>query len=378
MRSVLIVDDVDANRKLIKTVLSRKLSDTVYYEAENGFQALKIVNETEISVMILDIMMPEMDGTQVLKEIKASEKLKNISVVMCSAVNEIEYIEKALELGALDYFTKPLTKEQIRITLPLKVKNALDYYEQNTQLFNYNEQIREDIQLAEELQRAIISEHELFPEAEMWGRYLPCQKIGGDLFACKYAYERVWFIIADVSGHGIAAAMISTMMKVIFNVSISADSTPGTILKRINTTLMEVFNGSKYGLASAFVGCIAQDRLLYSNGGHPYPVFYNHATGCVAAVKQNGYLLGLLENAEFETLEIEIKPHDMILLFTDGIFDLGEDYGCANWGKMIEYVRLHIDELSGDMKLFLNGIMDYAKGHDSFVDDVAIMGIRKL
>lgn len=128
--NILIVDDVSVNRKLIKTIVNMKFDNINFFEAEDGVEALKYIIENAIDIVILDLVMPTKDGFEVLKELKAKENTKEIPVIVNSALDDIESIRRALELGAYDYFTKPLTEEQRSIVLPLKIKNAIKTYDQ--------------------------------------------------------------------------------------------------------------------------------------------------------------------------------------------------------------------------------------------------------
>lgn len=378
MDKVLIVDDVAMNRKMIKTILNKAINNIEIVEAEDGFEAIDLVKSGGICVIILDIMMPGKDGIEVLQELKDNHEFKSIPIIICSAIHEISSVEKALALGALDYFTKPLTDEQIRITLPLKVKNALEYYEQKNQLEVFYDHVKEEMKLAEQLQKSMISEHSVFTGAKMWGKYIPCQEIGGDIFCTKEVDGKLWFMIADVSGHGIAAAMISTMLSVVFNISITYCSFPQDVLQRLNKTMCEVFGSSHYGLVSSFVGCIHDNQLEFSNAGHPYPVFYQKEEDLVEKLEINGLLLGVLEDANFEHVSRKMNSGDAIVLFTDGLFDKGQKKGCVSWGLIHDYCRIHKQGFNHIPTLIQEMSEYFGKTDDlSFIDDVAIMMLKK-
>src|SRR5690554_2679131 len=112
--NILIADDVEINRKLIGAILKGN-KDLILHEVEDGKRALQFIDENDIDLLILDLMMPFLDGFTVLNELKSSEKNKDIPVIVYSAVNEIDSIQRALELGAYDYFHKPLTREQMSV-----------------------------------------------------------------------------------------------------------------------------------------------------------------------------------------------------------------------------------------------------------------------
>ena len=139
--NILIVDDLISNRKLIRLILSKSVKDIEIYDVENGTEALACMNDNDIQIVILDLVMPEMSGFEVLKEIKAKEKTKDIIVIVNSALDDTDSIREALELGAYDYFTKPFTKEEKEIILPLKIKNALKTQQQRRFLRETQEQL---------------------------------------------------------------------------------------------------------------------------------------------------------------------------------------------------------------------------------------------
>ncbi len=381
MKNILIVDDALVNRVLIKKILCRSLEDVSIIEAEDGSKAMDIIKENDISVVVLDINMPGKGGIEVLEEIKSSSKYKYIPVIMCSSLSEIESIEKALSLGAMDYFTKPLTEEQIGILLPLKIKNALKYYENNIQLNKYYHKIKEEMKLAEELQKSIIpKDYSELHGVKVWGRYIPSEEIGGDFYSYKQVKDKIWFIIADISGHGISAAMISMILNLAFITSIEKFKTPSRVLESINTTLYQVFRGSSQGIVSAFIGCIDEGTIYYSNAGHPYPVIYRRSKNSVEEIQFNGLLLGVLEKYNYKTSNSSLDIGDIIILYTDGIFENRKDNSTFDWYFVKEFSKSNRELLSQNSSGFLDKIITFAEEDNEirFNDDVAIMAIKRI
>jgi diguanylate cyclase (GGDEF)-like protein len=143
--NVLVVDDVPLNRKIIMATL-KNIEGIVFHEAANGKQALEYILKDDIDLVILDLMMPEMDGFEVLKELKSKENISEIPVIVLSALDSLDIIEKALEMGAYDYFAKPLTSDQMRVVIPLKVRNALKSSQQRKLLNQTNERLRREME----------------------------------------------------------------------------------------------------------------------------------------------------------------------------------------------------------------------------------------
>ena len=380
-RKILIADDSKMNRKLLSTLLKQRFPELEILEAKNGSHAIEIILKENITVVILDIMMPEMDGIEVLRIIKSNVNLTHIPVIMWSANNDIESLEKSLKIGALDYFSKPLTKEEMTISLPLKIKNAIDHYEYNLQLMQFNNHIKSEFQLAEKLQKSLIIEHASFEDEEMWGQYIPCESIGGDFFSCKHINGRTWFIIVDVSGHGIASAMLSTMISVIYNSTIETCSNPGEVLNKINKLLYKTFEGYENSLASAIVGVIEGNKLSISNSGHPNPLLFRKDKNKIETINAGGFLLGIFEDIDFEIETQTFNEGDVLFLYTDGLYEkLGENVFCTPT-DVKNYCELNKLNIDINVNNFIRNMVDffyiYNTNKKGFGDDVAVLGILK-
>lgn len=380
MSKVLIVDDVLVNRKLICTIVKNLDPRIKIYEAGNGREALRLMDEIEFGVVILDVMMPHINGIEVLKIMKRERNYINTSVIICSAINEIESVQEALDLGALDYFTKPLNTEQIKVTLPLKIRNAVSFYEQKKQLIQYNEMFKMQMQLAEELQRATIMEKLETPSVKMKGRYIPCDEIGGDMFAMKEYGNKNWFIIADVTGHGIAAAMMSTMIKVVFNYSVVRCSKPSEVLKILNDMLFEIFQKSSPPLITAFIGFVEGSKLCFSNAGHPYPILFKNKNIDIKSytLEIPSFAIGFIENIAYEDSEMSIMKDDFLVLYTDGLYDIGKLERYENRKTIKTFIDDYIKH-NNNLNKMMDELVKYfeALNADGFDDDVAVVVINK-
>ncbi len=139
----MIIDDSPVDRRMIRQILERSLDHVVVFEADDGFGIPNIFSGKEIHMCILDIMMPGKNGFEVLEEMKANRELMDIPIIVCTGMEDRSAIEKALRLGAYDYFSKPLTEEVMKISLPLKVKNAIDFTKrkQEIEFLSYHDKL---------------------------------------------------------------------------------------------------------------------------------------------------------------------------------------------------------------------------------------------
>ncbi|MCJ7690738.1 MAG: diguanylate cyclase [Clostridiaceae bacterium] len=124
--NIMVIDDSAIDRKFIWKIIEKKIDGIRLFEAEGGQNINEKLILNKIHMCILDIMMPGKDGFQILKDMKEDPNLMDIPVIVCTGLEDKEAIKKALTLGAYDYFSKPFSEEAMKITLPLKVKNAIE------------------------------------------------------------------------------------------------------------------------------------------------------------------------------------------------------------------------------------------------------------
>lgn len=283
-------------------------------------------------------------------------------------------IEKALELGANEYFTKPLTPAQMKVILPLKVENALKSYEQHKRLCRLNEQMANELRLAKLFQQTLIVKNQEFPVAKVTGRYIPCLQIGGDFYDCVQRGPDFWFIIADVMGHGIAAAMVSAMIKVLFLNALADAASPCQVLSLMNQDFCNLSDGGY--TFSAFIGQISGQQLTYANAGHPYPLLLRADAGEVVKLAQNGFLVGMLAEAEYTSGQTRVLPGDTLLLYTDGIFEpdgQGLSRSAEDLQAMASAQRV---ELQQTPEAWLDRLVRPFAEYQGIVDDVALVVIN--
>ncbi len=376
--NVLIADDMLLNRKLIKRALERKIENINFYEASDGNKALEYIFQRNVDIVILDLIMPKKDGFEVLKEVKSTEEFRDIPIIVNSAMDEVDIVREALELGATDYFTKPLTIQQMEIVLPVKVKNALIAYEQKRMLLHMNQRMKEELKVANALQSILIDESKSLPGVEMIGKYIPSDELSGDFYECVQIGDKVWLFIADVSGHGVAAAMLSSMMKVLFKNIVTQHSTPAEVIREMNSTFYNLTHGTYY--LTAFLGLIEDGVLTYTNGGHPYPIILDSTNDRTYLLENNGFVVGILEDYEYDMHRVEIKPGDCIILYTDGLLEPEDHkYEMKTCDDILSYIDTNKALVKSNPRLFMDSIVkDFGKDtKDRLKDDVALIMVKK-
>jgi len=355
--NILIADDYDLNRNLIRLILEKKIQDISIFEAEDGNEVLDIIHNINIDLVILDLVMPGKNGFQVLEEMKSNNLYSSIPVIVNSSLDDMENVQKALEIGALDYFTKPLTNDDIAIKLPLKTINALEYHRQKKALIKMNSQMSEELRIANLFQSSLMSERKFMQSADMYGRYIPCGKLGGDFFDCEQIGGRIWFIIADVCGHGVTAAMLSSMIKIAFNNSISNLSTPEEVMTRINGLFCNILGDDNHFFFSNFIGVIKDGVLSYTNAGHYSPIIINHNAGSSELLPESSLLAGIDKNTVYKSRSVPVKKGDCIISYTDGLFENYPDTLDKGWESINDYCIKNSGIIASDPETFIDMII---------------------
>jgi sigma-B regulation protein RsbU (phosphoserine phosphatase) len=267
----------------------------------------------------------------------------------------------------------------------LKIKNSLKLHEQQKIIKELNDQVETELRNANEFQNLMLPKSNEFKDLDLYIKYKPSIGIGGDFFDCTERGDELWFMIADVTGHGIVAAMISSMIKILFRSCVQYEmASPSQVLNKINKNVFDyIYEKDNISniVFSAFVGKISEKTLFYSNAGQPYPVLYQDYRKEIVPLKGNGVNIGFFEESTYNEYQIKMNKDDMLLVYTDGLFSSGVNSDFADWPEVQYFCEDHIDLLKQDQNEFLNEIlshfaMKHRKNDSDYSDDIAIMLLK--
>src|SRR5580704_929829 len=210
--SLLVVDDDSFNLDLICPRLERR--GYRVDAAGDGNAALEKIREHSYDLILLDIVMPGLDGMQVLKEVRQHKSRAHLPIIMVTSRDAPHDIVEALREGANDYVTKPIDVEVLLARVGTHVilkRTAESLEESNHRLVQVNSQLRRDLEAAAKVQRSLLPAHTpTFENYEFAWRYEPCEHLGGDnLNIMALSEDQIGFYVLDVSGHGVQAALMS-------------------------------------------------------------------------------------------------------------------------------------------------------------------------
>ncbi len=374
--ALLVVDDDPANREM----LSRRLQKSGYSVtvAENGLQAIKLLRTNPFDLVLLDLIMPGLDGYQVLSQLKADPDLKHLPVIMISALDQDEGIARCIEMGADDYISKPFNPVflQARIGASLEKKRLRDQEQKTFQALSQSQK-----ELAANLAEAAQYVESLFPKRmsrPVATDYVfqPCSQLGGDTFGYHAIDEdHLAIYLLDVSGHGVGAALLSvSVMNVIRARTLGGVDfrRPAAVLTALNQAFQmenqnNFFFTIWYGVYSA-----SSQKLIFARGGHPPALL--RSPGRAAALGSRGPALGCLPDYKIAEGEAPVRPGEQLLVFSDGVYELVRDGQPLSYAEFEESIRvrqeaeLKPETLLREAKAF--------QGRDQFDDDFSLLTVR--
>lgn len=385
MPSVLIVDDVPKNLQVLGNILSKKGYKIA--AAVNGQQALGIINSAPPDIILLDVMMPEPDGFEVCKKLKASEKTKEIPVIFLTAKTETEDIVKGFELGAVDYVTKPFNKTEllVRVHNHLDLKNARDTQAELTaSLREARKKVAESIRYAKKLQHTILPNPENMKISlpESFYIWMPKDVVGGDIIMTDSSEESIIVAVMDCTGHSVPGAFMTVIAFQAMTRIIRDEGCrdPAEILKQLNLIIkasLQQDTHSDDGLDAAVCAVsLKKKSVIFAGAG--LPMFYI-CNGELRRVRGDRQSIGHKTSDpeyDFTGHEIPVENKTSFYLSTNGFWDQpGGDNGLA-LGKdmfkslLIEYSR----EPFYEQKDLLVSAFNSYKGDYERHDDIAMVG----
>ncbi|MGC8605213.1 MAG: response regulator, partial [Desulfomonilaceae bacterium] len=246
---VLVVEDHPLSRRMLETML-KKNYDVI--SAASGQDAIDRAKTEPPDLVLLDIEMPGLNGFETLEILKSGVIESAVPVIFLTALEDSKSRETGLVAGAVDYITKPYDKQELSI----KVKNHLALYEARKVIEARNRVMAREMEMASQLQRSLLPEQ--FPSHEhivFSALYKPVSPAGGDFYdVIQLTPLKMGFAEVDVSGHGVASAMVGAMFKMAFQSFARTTDSPAQLLKVINDQMYGVLPDSDF--LTVFYGII--------------------------------------------------------------------------------------------------------------------------
>lgn len=327
---LLIIDDDPSTRRLLAGALGRLgFAVEAAATASEGFEKLSSTPD----LVVLDFELPEMDGLEVCARIRqhAEAKVAEVPIVLLTAHSGEEEEVRSLKAGANDFVTKPVSLAvlEARINTQLRLQAMRrELKEQNNELERWHRAREMDLEAAQATQRAIIpGRPPRIDGYEVASYYQPLIQVGGDAYGWEPLGKSHWlFWIADATGHGASAALLTALSRMLFQHAGSTSKSPAEILRKVNQDFFAVFNGRSFMTGACAVLNPAKGTVVFAGAGHP-PLLIVRKDGRADQLPALGTLLGLKEQLDVTEESTTLEPGDLAFLYTDGFFSLTRQDG---------------------------------------------------
>ncbi len=383
---ILIVDDEPFNIDYLEQELEEKEYELL--TATNGQEALDCIRESEPDLVLLDIMMPVMDGFGVLDQVKADPVTRNIPIIIISANNDLQSVVKGIQRGAEDYLPKPFEP----VILHARISSSLDRKRLRDQEQLYLQSLEKEMDIARDIQTQFLP-YEI-PELPGWdiAPYFKAAKfVAGDYYdAFTLRTGELVFVLGDVCGKGVGAALFMTLFRSLLRATASASLSSGSesesqspaarLHGAVDITNRYVADTHEQALvfSTLFIGLIdgPSGTVTYINAGNEAP-YLIRAAGGFEELPPTGPVIGFNIKAQFKVKETSLEPGDSLLVFTDGIPDAkNPDNDFFGHERITEFLK-HAPAESARRVADLGIELDAFIGEADQFDDITILALRR-
>ncbi|MBL4664803.1 MAG: SpoIIE family protein phosphatase [Nitrospinaceae bacterium] len=370
---ILIVDDSKTIVAVINNIL-KKDYDTC--SAENGLLAIESFKKEKPDLILMDVEMPEMNGFEACKNIKALDTENNgfTPIIFITGKGDLESMKTGLKSGAEDYLAKPFEPEELlaRVQAVLRTKKLYN------ELMDAYAFIQREQDIIASIQQSLLC-HQLpdIPGFRFFADYQPSSKASGDYYDfIQIDKDHLGILVADVSGHGSPAAVIMAMMRVVLRSFLSTTRSPKEVLEKINQSLCD--NQKSGHFITAFYGVIHLPTryMKYVSAGHNPPLLIDYESGHVQELNtEKGFPLMIHCDNDLEEKEVELPLNSKLICYTDG---LTEARGTDQEMYGMERLRQNAQEMGKSMnaeklgQALKNNVQTHLNGCE-FTDDFTLV-----
>ena len=370
-----------------RDLLSRRLKQ-LGHEVEtavNGREALSKIGSRDYDVVLLDIMMPEVDGYKVLEELRANGTLDRLPVIMISAVTEIESVVRCVEMGATDYLPKPFNP----VLLKARVGATLEKKRLRDKERLWAKSMERELEIGREIQASFLPAE--LPRVAGWeiaARFTPARQVAGDFYDAFVlgSGRHIGITTADVCDKGVGAALFMALFRSLLRAfaekAFEAEGAPAaerllSVVVPTNDYIARTHGGANM-FATVFFGVLdpATGTMSWINAGHEAAVLFGKA-GAVERLAPTGPALGMLPDRKFEVKESRFEPGQTLLAFTDGVTEARDPAG-AFYGeeRLLRLLAEGAPSADACLDRIERDVAEHAGGAERS-DDITMLALRR-
>lgn len=394
---VLLVEDNPGDAKLLRMMLSEAGNTPFDLECADRLSAgLARLSAGGIGLILLDLSLPDSQGLATFARVHS--QAPEVPIIVLSGLDDEAIALRTVQEGAQDYLIKGSVDSHLLVRA---MRYAIERKRAEEQLARYAVELREknvqmeaSLHMASEIQRALLPhQYPTFPRSvapaesalRFCHAYHPSGAVGGDFFdVLAISDTQAGVFICDVMGRGVRAALVTAMVRTLTEQLKPIAGEPDHFLNEINRRLLAIMGQTRMPVfLSAFylVADVVSGEMRYADAGHPSPLLVRRETKEVAPLPLAGGTpgppLGLLEEVLYPVWQATLGVHDIVVLFTDGVYDVtnssGESYGEQRFLAAVKNrIGLPAAELCDDL---LAEIQEFT-GSKKFDDDVCLLGME--
>ncbi|WP_214627890.1 PP2C family protein-serine/threonine phosphatase [Paenibacillus agaridevorans] len=332
--SIIIVDDNITNQMIIRAILTKAgYTDTrIASSARELYDLLGLEDdsapEEPVDLILMDMMMPEIDGLEACRRIQAEEKYRDVPIIFVTAVGDSNKLAEALDAGASDYVMKPINKLELlaRMRSALRLKHEKDWHKERDKRIQY------ELELSKQVQRSVLSGPIRNRSIEIEAAYRPSSELAGDYYAWfRMDASRYGVILLDMMGHGISSSLVCMFISSVLRDMIMRVNDPVEVMQELNRYMGGLYRSDElinYYFTAIFVVVDTDSRSMeYVNAGHPAGVILSG--GEVVYMEPTGPAVGLFDNLAIRKVKLAYEPGTDLFLYTDGLLDALEVSDCG-------------------------------------------------
>jgi sigma-B regulation protein RsbU (phosphoserine phosphatase) len=371
--SILLVDDNPTNLQVLFQTLDGAGCKLLI--AKNGEIAISIAGKALPDLILLDIMMPGIDGYEVCRQLKSNAATSDIPVIFLSALGDTEDKVKGLQLGAVDYITKPFQPDEVIA----RVNTHLTIHRLKREVESQKDQLEHELEVVSAVQRKLLPKQlPVIDGFKLAVHYETSRYAGGDYYDILELPDNCWgFLIADAEGHSAPAAVLMAMTCALFRSYPGSAADPAEVLHYLNEHLCKVADPSFMTALYAYYDANAQ-AMRIARAGHPLPMIFRHSDKKAIELPCPGvYPLGIEPyEIEIPVTETKLEPGDRFLIYTDGLterFDMGgKTYGEERLLRLLAIDSA--DDPQGVIAAIMADVERFAGEHPADDDQALLLG----
>jgi len=377
-QKILIADDNEINVEIFRELLEEQY---VLETAGNGQQCLEKIERFEPDIVLLDIVMPGMDGYETCRRIKSDPRSQTTHIILISSKTSVESRLKGYEVGADDYITRPFDGDELlaKIKVQLRLREAI------MNLESLHNQLSDELRIAGLVQRDFLPEKLPNRDKIRWAAvFFPTELVSGDIYDVKHIDEQhVGFYVADVVGHGMPAALLTIFVKQAIIMSETGRNnhpvlSPAELMKNVNMRMFaQKLSDFQFATCCYCLFNINTLQLTFCGAGHPYPIVIS-PNKKPQRLKIEGSLLGIFEDAEYSQRTIQLQHGDKLLLYSDGAEPFINDFNDADTSNFSEEFSEITDRPIAEMMDKFSVLVQNKETTPSVADDITAVGLEIL